>query len=64
MSSPYSISSRDIDGIITEINLILSNISDRLDAIEGKRGTSTIENRLDLVDATQNRVGGFTNEAL
>jgi len=64
MASPYSVSSRDIDGILSEINLILSNISNRLDAIEGKRGTATIENRLDLVDSSQNRIGGFTNEAL
>ena len=63
MSSPYLISSLN-EASIPEINRILADISDRLDQIEGKRGTSTIQNRLDLVDSNQNRIGGFTNESL
>jgi hypothetical protein len=43
------------------LNLILHQISDRLDQLEGGRGVSTIEAPIDVVDNDGNIVGGFTN---
>jgi len=39
---------------------LLSQINDRLDRLEGTRGTSTIQAPIDVVDEDGNIVGGFS----
>ena len=64
MAAPtYSVTTSNMDGLIQQLNTILADISNRLDAIEGQRGTASIKNRVDIKDDDGNRIGGFTNEA-
>tara|TARA_R110002126_G_C10091349_1_gene465068 strand:+ start:24 stop:242 length:219 start_codon:yes stop_codon:yes gene_type:complete len=60
---PYLLSAEEIAELRDQLAVILSNISNRLDAIEGNRGHASIINRMDIVDDQQNRLHGFTNEA-
>ena len=66
MSNPfYSISGQTTEEIVAQLNLSLSNISDRLDAIEGKRGAAkidadlTITGQLLILDVDGNEIQGF-----
>ena len=43
------------------INLLLNQINDRLDRLEGTRGVSTIQYPIDVVDANGEIIGGFTD---
>lgn len=68
MANPfYTLSPRSLDELTQQLNLILANISDRLDAIEGKRGSAEIASDLTLTgqllvhDATGAVVGGFVD---
>ncbi len=43
------------------LNLLLNQINDRLDRLEGTRGVSTIQTPVDVVDENGNIIGGFTD---
>jgi len=43
------------------LNLLLNQISDRLDRLEGTRGVSTMQAPVDVVDEDGNIIGGFTD---
>ncbi len=43
------------------LNMLLNQISDRLDRLEGTRGISTIQFPIDVVDSDGNIIGGFTD---
>lgn len=44
----YGITANDIPSLVRELNFAFARIADRMDKIEGVRGTSTIESNLDL----------------
>lgn len=56
----YQLSATDVIALRTELNFILARIADRFDRIEGIRGTSTIENTLQI--GSENVVHGFNTE--
>jgi len=43
------------------LNLLLNQINDRLDQLEGTRGISTVQYPIDVVDANGEIIGGFTD---
>jgi hypothetical protein len=59
----YTLSASDLEGLKRELNMILANIMDRLDRLEGIRDRSTIDSMQYLIqkDANGNLVGGFTD---
>lgn len=65
---PYTVSGGDVASLANELRMILSNISDRLDRIEGLRGTSHVETLLEVDgqvkvrDTSDNIVAGFVTE--
>ena len=42
------------------LNILLNLINDRLDRLEGTRGTSTVQAPMQIVDSDGNIVGGHT----
>ncbi len=48
--------------VSNQINYILNQISDRLDQIEGIRGTSTVQSRLDIETSDGYIVHGFNTD--
>jgi hypothetical protein len=57
----YQIRSRTLDGIVNDLNFILSRISERLDQMEGNRGTSTVQDGL-TIESSDEIVHGFNTE--
>lgn len=44
----YIITGRSVDEVVRELNFFLQRMADRMDKIEGIRGTSSIESNLDM----------------
>ena len=57
----YQIRSQTIEGLITDLNFILARISDRLDQVEGNRGTSTVQDGL-TIKSNDEIIHGFNTE--
>ena len=57
----YQITSQDVAGIIRDLNFILARISDRLDQVEGNRGTSTVQDGL-TIEIDEQIIHGFNTE--
>lgn len=55
----YRVSARDLPSLSLELNFHFSSIANRLDQIEGWRGTSTINSNLDLTQNSLINVGNF-----
>jgi hypothetical protein len=57
----YRLTPSDLPQLVNQLNFILSRIQDRLDQIEGVRGTSTIAESLVIGDSDA-VVHGFNTE--
>jgi len=57
----YQIRSRTLEGLVTDLNFILARITERLDQIEGNRGTSTVQDGL-IIESNDEIVHGFNTE--
>jgi len=59
----YTLSASDIEGLKQELNMILANIMDRLDKLEGIRDRATIDALQYLIVKDENgtEIGGFTD---
>lgn len=55
----YRIAAADLPTLSLQLNFHLSSIANRLDQIEGWRGTSTINSNLDLTQNSLINVGNF-----
>ena len=57
----YQIRANNLGAVVTELNFILSRIADRLDQMEGNRGTSTVQDGL-TIESNDEIVHGFNTE--
>jgi len=61
----YSFSAQSLEDLVMQLNIALATISDRLDAIEGKRGAASISSDLTVTgqvlvnDPDGNEIQGF-----
>ncbi len=57
----YQVTAANVSQLVQQLNFILSRIQDRLDQIEGVRGTSMIMDGL-TIEASDEVVHGFNTE--
>ena len=57
----YQLRAQDLSSLLNELNFIFSRIADRLDKIEGIRGTSTIVDGL-TIETNSQIVHGFNTD--
>lgn len=59
----YTLSASDLEGVKRELNMILANIMDRLDRLEGIRDRAVIDALQYMIvkDDSGNEIGGFTD---
>ena len=50
---------RSIEELTQAIDVIFGRIGERIDQLEGKRGTSTIRDKLSIEDGDGNKLHGF-----
>jgi len=55
----YQVTGQDVQALLISLNFAMARIADRLDKIEGVRGTSTIASDLDLQNNNIINVGNF-----
>ena len=53
-----------IEELTMAMNVILQRLGERIDQIEGIRGTSTIRDKLDIEDEDGNTLHGFNTTSL